>query len=337
MEFTRMSSVPALKGEVLWTLAGLFVGGVCGSMARLVLFALQPADVFWPWVTMSVNLAGSLLLGLLTAIMAVLGADVGAWKRTRLVVGTGVIGAFTTYSTFVLEGVMRILSGAAVEGFVYLVSCAVLGVWFAWGGLVAGRGLGCAVSGRRGRGVHIARDGAVESSVSQGKRAAGIGVIGPVCHANWRTPLYIAAVGSVVLVVSAFGFGLNHWRASGAVKQLMLASLLGGLGTVMRYTVDGWVSRRGFGRLAWGTVVVNVTACLAIGLVWGWTGVHAGFDGMRYLLASGLLGGYSTFSTASVDGARLVGSKRYGIALLYVGTMLLAGIMAVVVGSVLGK
>ena len=66
--------------------------------------------------------------------------------------------------------------------------------------------------------------------------------------------------------------------------------------------------------MPWGTVVVNVTACLFMGLLVGWAGDSPHSESWAAaaltVLGTGFLGGYSTFSTACVEGARLLLAGR---------------------------
>lgn len=87
--------------------------------------------------------------------------------------------------------------------------------------------------------------------------------------------------------------GLLLWLGAGA---------LGALGSVARFTLDGAVARRvEGGDLPWGTLAVNVLGTLALGVVAG-----AGLDGdARFLLAGGLIGSFTTFSTWMLETHRL--------------------------------
>ena len=74
------------------------VGGVLGAMLRFWVSESMPSESF-PYGTMTVNLLGSVLLGVLTAAVAV-----NTLSETQaLLFGTGLLGAFTTMSTFSIE------------------------------------------------------------------------------------------------------------------------------------------------------------------------------------------------------------------------------------------
>ena len=107
-------------------LALVFVGGVAGTLARWGLGDVLPAPGGWPLPTLLVNLAGALALGALLESLARRGPDAGTRRLVRLGLGTGFLGAFTTYSTLALDGVRLLLAGRALEGACY-VAATVLG------------------------------------------------------------------------------------------------------------------------------------------------------------------------------------------------------------------
>ncbi|WP_448626307.1 fluoride efflux transporter FluC [Geodermatophilus sp. URMC 64] len=82
-------------------LAAIAVGGVLGSEGRFALerWVHSPADT-WPWATWWINLSGSFLLGVL---MVVITERIAAHRLLRPLLGVGVLGGFTTFSTAMVE------------------------------------------------------------------------------------------------------------------------------------------------------------------------------------------------------------------------------------------
>ncbi len=82
-------------------LAAIFVGGFAGAIARAELLAALPYRVgSWPWATFIVNVCGAFLLGYFTTRLQER-LPVSAYRRPLL--GTGLCGALTTFSTMQLE------------------------------------------------------------------------------------------------------------------------------------------------------------------------------------------------------------------------------------------
>lgn len=95
------------------TLVLVFVGGAAGAPLRYLtdLFIQSRHDSVYPWGTFTVNVAGSALLGFLAG--AAEAAALPAWVFT--LVGTGVCGALTTFSTFGFESVRLLEEGSVAE------------------------------------------------------------------------------------------------------------------------------------------------------------------------------------------------------------------------------
>ncbi len=114
---------------------------------------------------------------------------------------------------------------------------------------------------------------------------------------------------------------------------LLGIGLLGGAGAVARYLVDtvaGPRTRRGFPR---GILVVNLSGALLLGVL---LGASVQGDAQR-LLAGGLLGAYTTFSTWMFDSHRLATGGRRGQAALNLLAGLALGLLAVWLGRELGR
>jgi fluoride exporter len=90
---------------------------------------------------------------------------------------------------------------------------------------------------------------------------------------------------------------------------VLLVAVGGGVGSVARFVITGWVQGRAHSGFPWGTYVVNATGSLLIGVVFGLVD-GAGLGGEAALfLTVGLLGGYTTFSTFSFENLRVL---QYG-------------------------
>ena len=108
------------------------------------------------------------------------------------------------------------------------------------------------------------------------------------------------------------------------------AALAGGVGAVLRYLVDLGVARVAGRRFPWGILLVNLTGSFALGVV------TTALPDTAFLLGAGLLGGYTTFSTAMLDTVALWrDGERPASAFNAVG-MLLLGLLAAGLGLALG-
>ena len=87
----------------VWLVVGVGLAGAIGAPARFVVERVirdrWPAD--WPWGTFVVNVSGSLALGVVVGLVLAHGVD----PDVRTIVGTGFLGAYTTFSTYAYETV----------------------------------------------------------------------------------------------------------------------------------------------------------------------------------------------------------------------------------------
>lgn len=113
-------------------------GGAVGTSARhLLTVGFGPATQ--PWAVMIINIAGALLLGLLLQTLARRGPDRGRLRRLRLLVGTGMLGGFTTYSTLAVDLMGFLRDGAVGLATLYGLGSLLLGVAAAALGVRLGR------------------------------------------------------------------------------------------------------------------------------------------------------------------------------------------------------
>ena len=121
----------------------------------------------------------------------------------------------------------------------------------------------------------------------------------------------------------------------------MLAYIaLGGLlGTVARYTLQGWVqTRAGATVFPMGTLVINVIGSLALGFIIRYsTGSTSITPEIRGALTIGFCGAFTTMSTFSYETMRLVDGAQYWYAALYMGGSVLGSLTAVIAGTAIAN
>jgi CrcB protein len=107
---------------------------------------------------------------------------------------------------------------------------------------------------------------------------------------------------------------------------------LGGLGAIARFLLDGVVSVSGGGRFPAGTLVVNLSGALLLGLL-----VGIALHGDAYLLGgTAVLGSYTTFSTLMFESHRLAEDDERWVLTLNVVLSLALGVLAAAVGRIIG-
>ncbi len=123
--------------------------------------------------------------------------------------------------------------------------------------------------------------------------------------------------------------------------QALLVFLGGGLGAVGRWAF-GLAAARWLGTAwPWGTLGVNILGSFAMGLVMTWVlrggAISPGAENWRLFLATGILGGFTTFSAFSLESARMIETGQWGQAGLYGLTSVVVSIAALFAGMALGR
>ncbi|KUG52389.1 MULTISPECIES: fluoride efflux transporter CrcB [Kocuria] len=99
----------------------------------------------------------------------------------------------------------------------------------------------------------------------------------------------------------------------------------GGVGAVCRFVLDGLLTSLSEADFPWPTVLINITGSLLLGLVTGFAVSGLLPEAWRLVLGTGFLGGYTTFSTASVDTVRLLQQQRWAAGMVHgLGTLVIA-------------
>ncbi|GBF27019.1 putative fluoride ion transporter CrcB [bacterium MnTg02] len=122
------------------------------------------------------------------------------------------------------------------------------------------------------------------------------------------------------------------------MKSLLLAAAGGAIGAAGRYVV-GVSAFRLFGpAFPWGTFIVNVTGCFAMGiLIESLALKYSVSNEVRTFLATGILGGFTTFSAFALDFAVLLERKSAGISIIYLTSSVCLSVLALFAGLVVAR
>jgi fluoride exporter len=107
-----------LLGLSLSTLAAIFVGGALGTLARYLLTAYHAGGAgTFPWVTLLVNLSGSLAIGVLVPVTEYVSHRAPTVRPFLMI---GVLGGWTTYSTLAVDATLLLQHGDVASCLAYL-------------------------------------------------------------------------------------------------------------------------------------------------------------------------------------------------------------------------
>ena len=123
-----------------------------------------------------------------------------------------------------------------------------------------------------------------------------------------------------------------------ALHKYLLIAIGGALGSIARYWVGSAIASRTGIRFPYGTLIVNITACVIIGFSLTYLGRRADLNpAWRFLIPIGFIGAYSTFSTYEWETLSSLRSGAFFLAGLYAGGSFILGLAAVWGGSRLAE
>ena len=126
------------------------------------------------------------------------------------------------------------------------------------------------------------------------------------------------------------------WLSSPSMRTLLFVAAGGAAGSAARYLIGTWM--KNLGTIPWGTMVVNLAGSFILGVVVGALSNRSTLDGdLRTAITVGVLGGFTTFSTWTVESVELFGSGRIALATMNVFAALVGGLIAAALGIALGR
>jgi fluoride exporter len=132
--FDRRRRARQVQGVIVVALA---CGGVFGALCRYAISLAIPTETGeFPWSTFLINLSGSAVLGF---VLILLIEQFPRGRLARPVIGTGIIGAYTTFSTFEVDTVELIRDGHVASAVTYMTASVVGGLLFVWLGMATAR------------------------------------------------------------------------------------------------------------------------------------------------------------------------------------------------------
>lgn len=118
------------------------------------------------------------------------------------------------------------------------------------------------------------------------------------------------------------------------MRNILLVGMGGMLGSVLRYLASVWIKPTGFPAA---TLSVNILGSLLIGLIMGWAAKQPQQEFWRLLLATGICGGFTTFSAFAWENLQMLQQQRYLYFCIYAFGTLILSLIAVALGYWLTK
>ena len=121
------------------------------------------------------------------------------------------------------------------------------------------------------------------------------------------------------------------------MKTILIIGLGSFIGGVFRYLLTMFMQNKVPGYFPYGTLMVNVIGCLLIGMVYGASSRHLMTMDWRLFLATGVIGGFTTFSAFSYESVSLLRTGHFLNAAVYISLSVILGLLATFMGLYLIK
>jgi fluoride exporter len=130
-------SSPRSRRVQLALVAAVAAGGVLGAVSRYAIsLAIPETASGFPWATFLINITGSAVLGFLVTLLM---EQFPRGRLARPLLGTGFLGAYTTFSTFTVEAVLLVRAGHPAVAVAYVLASVAAGLAAAGAGIATAR------------------------------------------------------------------------------------------------------------------------------------------------------------------------------------------------------
>ena len=122
------------------------------------------------------------------------------------------------------------------------------------------------------------------------------------------------------------------------IKNFLIVGLGGGAGSMLRYAVQKNFHTRSIATFPTGTLLVNITGCFLIGILWGLVSRSLTWnEEMKLLLMTGFCGGFTTFSAFTLEGIGLLKENKTALFIIYLTASVVGGLLATFIGIRIAK
>jgi CrcB protein len=122
------------------------------------------------------------------------------------------------------------------------------------------------------------------------------------------------------------------------IKSLLIVGLGGGAGSMLRYAVQKIFTSQHAAAFPTGTLVVNISGCFLIGILWGIVSRSLAWnEEMKLLLMTGFCGGFTTFSAFTLEGIGLLKENKTSLFIIYFSASVIGGLLATFIGIRIAK
>jgi len=112
------------------------------------------------------------------------------------------------------------------------------------------------------------------------------------------------------------------------LKTITLVGIGGAIGSMLRYLISTGIHNKFLSTFPFGTLCVNITGCFLIGVIFALAEGAKISPEWRFFLATGICGGYTTFSTFSLESFSLIREGHIFYACTYIAGSVVLGILA---------